>query len=242
MSKTVLITGSSSGIGRATALLYADKGWNVIINCNSNVAGLASLKTEIEKKGVRCLDLVRNVAQFQQVEEMFKIISNESLIPDLLINNAGIDYIGLLQDMSPEEWRRVIDCNLTSVFNCSKAVIPYYMAKHCGRIINVSSMWGNVGASCEVAYSASKGGINSFTRALGKELAPSGIAVNAVAFGAVDTRMNSFMNEEELNALTDEIPAGRLCTPDEAAMVIYRLSQMPVYVTGQILTADGGLT
>jgi 3-oxoacyl-[acyl-carrier protein] reductase len=164
------------------------------------------------------------------------------MIPDILINNAGISYVGLLQDMSPEEWRSVIDTNLTSAFNCSKCAIPYMLKKHSGRIVNISSMWGNVGASCEVAYSASKGGINTFTKALAKELAPSGIAVNAIAFGMVDTRMNAFLDEEEKASLIEEIPAGRILSPQESADIIYSVSMMNSYVTGQIITADGGMT
>ena len=155
------------------------------------------LEREILEMGGRVLSYAKDVSQFNEVSEMFRELETQNMIPDILINNAGISYVGLLQDMSPEEWRSVIDTNLTSAFNCSKCAIPYMLKKHSGRIVNISSMWGNVGASCEVAYSASKGGINTFTKALAKELAPSGIAVNAIAFGMVDTRMNAFLDEEE---------------------------------------------
>lgn len=143
--------------------------------------------------------------------------------------------------MAFDEWQRIIDTNLTSVFNVCKCAIPYFLHKGCGRIINISSMWGVCGASCETAYSASKGGVNSFTKALAKELAPSRIAVNAVAFGVVDTSMNAFLSDEERRDLIDEIPAGRMCTPLEAAHIIYDISNLSEYVTGQIITADGGL-
>ena len=159
---------------------------------------------------------------------------------DILINNAGISHIGLLGDMSNEEWHRVMGINLDSVFYCCREAIPYMLSKKSGSIINVSSVWGNIGASMEVAYSASKGAVNSFTKALAKELAPSNIRVNAAAFGTIDTRMNSCFSAEERTALEEEIPIGRYGTPQEAAECIYRLATAPAYLTGQIITMDGG--
>jgi 3-oxoacyl-[acyl-carrier protein] reductase len=242
MKDIVLITGASSGIGRETALKYAKNEHPVIIICKNNRSALMDLEREILEMGGRVLSYVKDVSQFNEVSEMFRELETQNMIPDILINNAGISYVGLLQDMSPEEWRSVIDTNLTSAFNCSKCAIPYMIKKHSGRIVNISSMWGNVGASCEVAYSASKGGINTFTKALAKELAPSGIAVNAIAFGMVDTRMNAFLDEEEKASLIEEIPAGRILSPQESADIIYSVSMMNSYVTGQIITADGGMT
>lgn len=242
MKDIVLITGASSGIGRETALKYAKNEHPVIIICKNNRSALMDLEREILEMGGRVLSYVKDVSQFNEVSEMFRELETQNMIPDILINNAGISYVGLLQDMSPEEWRSVIDTNLTSAFNCSKCAIPYMLKKHSGRIVNISSMWGNVGASCEVAYSASKGGINTFTKALAKELAPSGIAVNAIAFGMVDTRMNAFLDEEEKDSLIEEIPAGRILSPQESADIIYSVSMMNSYVTGQIITADGGMT
>lgn len=242
MKDIVLITGASSGIGRETALKYAKNEHPVIIICKNNHSALMDLEREILEMGGRVLSYVKDVSQFNEVSEMFRELETQNMIPDILINNAGISYVGLLQDMSPEEWRSVIDTNLTSAFNCSKCAIPYMLKKHSGRIVNISSMWGNVGASCEVAYSASKGGINTFTKALAKELAPSGIAVNAIAFGMVDTRMNAFLDEEEKASLIEEIPAGRILSPQESADIIYSVSMMNSYVTGQIITADGGMT
>lgn len=242
MKDIVLITGASSGIGRETALKYAKNEHPVIIICKNNRSALIDLEQEILEMGGRVLSYVKDVSQFNEVSDMFRELESQNMIPDILINNAGISYVGLLQDMTPEEWRRVIDTNLTSAFNCSKCAIPYMLKKHSGRIVNISSMWGNVGASCEVAYSASKGGINTFTKALAKELAPSGIAVNAIAFGMVDTRMNAFLDEEEKASLIEEIPAGRILSPQESADIIYSVSMMNSYVTGQIITADGGMT
>ena len=242
MKDIVLITGASSGIGRETALKYAKNEHPVIIICKNNRSALMDLEREILEMGGRVLSYVKDVSQFNEVSEMFRELETQNMIPDILINNAGISYVGLLQDMSPEEWRSVIDTNLTSAFNCSKCAIPYMLKKHSGRIVNISSMWGNVGASCEVAYSASKGGINTFTKALAKELAPSGITVNAIAFGMVDTRMNSFLSDEDKASLIEEIPAGRILSPQESADIIYSVSMMNSYVTGQIITADGGMT
>lgn len=242
MKDIVLITGASSGIGRETALKYAKNEHPVIIICKNNRSALMDLEQEILEMGGRVLSYVKDVSQFNEVSDMFRELETQNMIPDILINNAGISYVGLLQDMTPEEWRRVIDTNLTSAFNCSKCAIPYMLKKHSGRIVNISSMWGNVGASCEVAYSASKGGINTFTKALAKELAPSGIAVNAIAFGMVDTRMNAFLDEEEKASLIEEIPAGRILSQQESADIIYSVSMMNSYVTGQIITADGGMT
>lgn len=159
---------------------------------------------------------------------------------DVLINNAGISHIGLLSDMTPEEWNNIVAINLTGVFNFTKLVIPYMVADKCGRILQISSVWGNVGASCEVAYSACKGGINAFTKALGKELAPSHIPVNAIACGVIDTDMNRCFDETERAELADEIPAGRFATACEVADMAYSVITAPDYLTGQIITFDGG--
>lgn len=241
MKEIVLITGASSGIGRETALKFAKNGHPLIILCNKNIDGLMEVKSEIEKDGGTALAFVKDVSNSSDVSSLSNELKTQCFFPEILINNAGISYVGLLQDMSYDEWKNVIDTNLTSLFNLSKMVIPHMVAKKNGRIINVSSMWGNVGASCEVAYSASKGGVNTFTKALAKELAPSKIAVNAIAFGAVDTRMNAFLSDEERESLIEEIPAGRFLAPQEAADIIYSVAMMNNYVTGQIITADGGM-
>lgn len=241
MKENVLITGASAGIGRETALKFAKNGHPVIILCNKDKDGLLNLKNEIVALGGTVFTFLKNVGQFNEISELFNELENANILPDILINNAGISHVGLLQDMSIDEWKNVIDTNLTSVFNLSKMAIPHMVSKKRGKILNISSMWGNVGASCEVAYSASKGGVNTFTKALAKELAPSGIAVNAIAFGAVDTRMNAFLTEEEKEMLITEIPAGRILTPQEAADIVYSVATMSNYVTGQIITADGGM-
>ena len=159
---------------------------------------------------------------------------------DVLVNNAGISYIGLLTDMSSEDWQNILSTNLTSVFNSCRLTVPGMVHRHSGKIINISSVWGCCGASCEVAYSATKGGINAFTQALAKELAPSNIQVNAIACGAIDTEMNAFLSEEDRQALTDEIPSGRFGRPEEVAELVLDLSENHHYMTGQIIRLDGG--
>lgn len=241
MKDIILISGASSGIGRETALKFSKNGHSIIAICNKNKQGLDSLVEEITQLGGKIYPYIIDVAQFDKVSEMFKDLESKKIMPDIIINNAGISYIGLLQDMTSTEWSNVVNTNLTSVFNLSKSAIPYMVEKQNGKIINISSMWGNVGASCEVAYSASKGGVNTFTKALAKELAPSNIAVNAIAFGAVNTRMNDFLTDKEKDQLVDEIPAGRILEASEAADIIYSVATINNYVTGQIITADGAM-
>ena len=159
---------------------------------------------------------------------------------DVLVNNAGIAHMGLLTDMTNAEWNQMIQTNLSSVFYCCRAAIPHMVSVKQGRIINVSSMWGNVGASCEAAYSAAKSGVNGLTRALAKELAPSNIQVNAIAFGVIGTSMNDLLDDEEKISLADEIPMGRFGTPAEAAQLIWDVANAPAYMTGQIIGMDGG--
>ena len=173
--KTVLISGASRGIGRAAALAFARKQDNLIITCQKNKELLDQVKQEAEAAGSVCLAFAGDMGDFSFCQEVFAEAHRHGLYPDLVINNAGISYIGLLQDMAPEEWDRIVRTNLTSVFNCSKLAFPHMLEQKSGKILNISSVWGNVGASCEVAYSATKGGINSFTRALAKELAPSNV-------------------------------------------------------------------
>ena len=158
----------------------------------------------------------------------------------MLVNNAGVSHLGLLSDMTDDEWTRVIQTDLSSVFYCCREAIPKMVSRKSGHIINISSMWGVSGASCEVAYSAAKSGVNGLTRALAKELAPSQIPVNAIACGVIDTVMNQWLNKEERRELEEEIPAGRFATPEEVAQATVNLVNSPIYLTGQIIGLDGG--
>lgn len=240
--KTVLVTGASRGIGKAIAVKFAKKGYNVVINCIRSEERLMQTKKEIESYQVPCLAYLGDMGDMEQCKELFAKVKKQFGTVDVLVNNAGISYIGLLQDMTAADWDRVIRTNLTSVFNCSKLAIPDMVAQKYGKIINISSVWGNVGASCEVAYSATKGGINAFTKALAKELAPSNIQVNAVACGAIDTEMNQFLEQDELISLVDEIPTGRLGRAEEVADLVYHLGYKNAYLTGQVIGLDGGWT
>ena len=158
----------------------------------------------------------------------------------VLVNNAAISYVGLLTDMSIQQWHEVMDTNLNALFYTCRLVIPQMVQRKAGRIINVSSVWGNVGASMEVAYSTAKGGVNSFTKALAKELAPSGIQVNGVAFGVIDTDMNACFTREEMESLREEIPADRIGSAREAGEMIRQMLYLPDYLTGQMIAMDGG--
>lgn len=241
MKPIVLITGASRGIGKAIAIRFAKEGCSLIINCSKSADALMELKHHLtETYHVPVLASVGNIGDFSYVQRLFEEIKAEFGGIDIVVNNAGISHISLLSDMTPEEWQNILNVNLSSVFYTSKLAIPYMLSKQQGKIINISSVWGNVGASCEVAYSASKGGINSFTKALAKELAPSNIQVNAIACGCIDTEMNHCFSEEERKELTEEIPAGRFGTPEEVANLVYSLASEHHYLTGQIITFDGG--
>lgn len=238
--KTVLITGSSRGIGKAIAIKYAKKGYNVVINCVKNKELLEKVKKEIEGYQTSCLSFVGDVGDYEVCTAMFQEIKKAYGSLDILVNNAGISYVGLLTDMEIQDWNQILQNNLTSVFNCCQLALPDMLHQKRGKIINISSVWGSTGASCEVAYSATKGGVNAFTRALAKELAPSHIQVNAVACGAIDTEMNHFLADDELLCLTEEIPSGRLGRAEEVADLVYSLTHKNDYLTGQIVTLDGG--
>lgn len=240
MKKTVLVTGSSRGIGKAIALKYAANGYNVVLNCSHSIDAMLDTKREAELLGADCLAVQADVGNADDCVRLFDAIAQTFGSVDILVNNAGISKIGLLQDMSFEAWNELIAANLSSVFHCAKLAIPGMVSRQRGHIINISSVWGICGASCEAAYSASKGGINALTRALAKELAPSHIQVNAIACGAIDTEMNHFLDEEEQEMLLEEIPAGRMGTPAEVAEMVFSVTESPSYLTGQVIQFDGG--
>ena len=232
-----MVTGASRGIGRAIAETLAEAGYHLILTCNHTLPELQAAAASLEETyGITCTAVAADASDPAAMEKVFASLDHL----DVLVNNAGISYIGLLTDMSIEEWQSVINTNLSSCFYTSRLAIPLMLQKHSGRIVNISSVWGNVGASMEVAYSASKGGVNSFTKALAKELAPSNIQVNAISCGVIDTAMNHCFTPEEMDALREEIPADRLGQPEEVAKLVLQLIQAPAYLTGQILTLDGG--
>lgn len=237
MNKKVLITGASRGIGEAIARKLAENHYDLYLTCKKSEKKLLDLAEHLENEyHVKVNAFLCDMSKSTDVDNLFREIDHL----DILINNAGISHVGLLSEMSPEEWHRIINTNLSSMFYTSRHAIPMMLKNHAGKIINISSVWGNVGASMEVAYSASKGGVNSFTKALAKELAPSGIQVNALALGVIDTDMNRIFSDEEKQLLINEIPADRMGKVSEAADMVYSILQMPSYTTGQVFTMDGG--
>lgn len=235
--KTALITGASRGIGLATAEAFASAGYDLYLTCHTSMDSLRQTAARLqEAHRISCVAIQADMGCQEDVVSLFTGIHRL----DVLVNNAGMAHLGLLTDMSAQEWHRIMAVNLDACFYTCKAAIPLMLQAHSGRILNVSSVWGCQGASMEVAYSASKGGVNAFTKALAKELAPSNIQVNAVACGVIDTAMNGTLSPEELDALREEIPADRLGTPQEAAALLLQLAQAPAYLTGQVVTMDGG--
>lgn len=240
MTKAALITGASRGIGKACAIHLADCFDTIIINSFRHQEELQQTKETIEQLGTSCLMYCGDIGDYNFVKEMVTDILAKDIFIDLLVNNAAVSYVGLLTDMSIRDWNQVIQTNLTSVFNCCKEIIPQMVSNKQGHIINISSMWGLSGASCEVAYSTTKGGLNAFTQALGKELAPSNIAVNAIACGTIDTSMNACFSQEDIKQLKNDIPIGRLGTCEEVAKMVRLIYESPVYLTGEIIKFDGG--
>ena len=241
MKQTALITGASRGIGAALAETFARAGYQLTLCCQHSEEKLMTLSKRLQVQyHTTVLVRIGDVGDYAFVKTMVDATLEAFGAIDVLINNAGISYIGLLTDMSIEDWNRIVATNLTSVFSTCRCVVPSMVHNKRGRIINISSVWGNVGASCEVAYSACKGGINSFTRALGKELAPSQITVNAIACGVIDTDMNRCFSEEERADLIAEIPAERMGRPEEVAELAFSIASGHAYLNGQIITLDGG--
>lgn len=237
MKRTAFITGASRGIGKAIATTLAAHDYDLYIVCKNTGEELYRLKNELEEKflvNVTCF--VGDVGSYDFVQECFSEIRHL----DVLINNAGISYFGLLTEMTAREWDYIIDTNLSSAFYVCKCAVPNMLHDKCGKIINISSVWGSVGASMEVAYSASKGGLNAFTKALAKELAPSNIQVNAIACGVIDTDMNKRFSMEDIAMLKGEIPADRIGTIEEVARLVIQIINSPTYLTGQIIAMDGG--
>lgn len=236
-NKKALVTGASRGIGRAIAVALAQMGCDLYLTCNKSEEMLLSMGKELSQRyGILVKTYAFSINDEEKVDEMFDQIP----YLDILVNNAGISYVGLLSEMGYKDWNEVIGTNLGSCFLTCRRAIPEMVKRKSGKIINISSVWGNVGASMEVAYSASKGGMNAFTKALAKELAPSNIQVNAIACGFIDTDMNRCFDEEDIKLIIEEIPADRIGKPEEVARLVCMLCDGNDYVTGQIINIDGG--
>lgn len=237
----VFVSGSGRGIGKAIAIEFAKNGHPVVINAVHDKESLETTKQEILTYGVPCLSFLCDIKDYNNVKYIFDETKIKLGPVGIVVNNAGIAHIGLFQDMTPDEYNNILQTNLVSALNCCHVAIPDMVRAQSGHIINISSVWGNVGASCEAVYSATKGGLNSFTKALAKELAPSGIYVNAVACGLIDTEMNHLLSDEDLSELCEDIPIGRMGKPEEIAHFVYELATGGhTYLTGQIITLDGG--
>lgn len=237
----VLITGASRGIGAAIAERFASVGMNVAIHYLQAHEAANEVARNCMKYGGRVLTVTADLRSKEQLQRMYSKLEAHHFVPDILVNNAGVAHYGLLSDVSEEEWDEMMSINLKGMFLCTQLCMPHMISQKYGRIINVSSIWGMTGASCEVLYSTTKGGMNAFTKALAKELAPSGVTVNAVAPGAVDTMMMSNFDQGELQLIQEEIPVGRFAQPEEIASLVYFLG-LPEssYITGQIISPNGG--
>ncbi len=238
--KSVIVTGASRGVGEACAKLFAAHGWAVCVNCVSRRDAADEAVRQIAASGGEAFVCQADVSDPADA----KRLADETLARygriDALVNNAALSHIGLFGD-DPEAEKRLIDVDFIGPMNCARAVLPHMLREHAGAIVNVSSMWGQVGASCEVVYSAAKAGLIGFTKALAKEVAPSGIRVNCVSPGVIDTEMNAHLTEDDRQALIDEIPMCRFGSPNEVAECICFLCEKAAYVTGQVLGVNGGL-
>ena len=241
MKKVALITGSSRGIGRAEAIKLAHDGYAVCINCVEREDKAQEAVEQLVSEGCEAMWYKADVSDSTAVKQMVAAIEEKLGAVTLLVNNAGIAKQCLFQDMSEDYWRHIFDVNLNGAFNTIHAVLPNMLHEHSGCIINTSSIWGQHGASCEVAYSATKHAIIGLTRSLAQELAPTNIRVNCVAPGVIDTDMVQVLGEETLAALAGDTPVGRLGRPEDIAEIVsFLASDAASFITGQVITSDGG--
>lgn len=237
--KNVLITGGSGGIGRAMALTFAKKGYGVALHYNTNETAAKATAEEITASGGRVEIFRADIASESDVNEMFDKAEQTFGFIGTLVNNAGADWKGLFTDMTLAEWNKIMGINCTGMFLCCRRALPAMIRNHGGSIVNVSSIWGEVGASCEAAYSATKAAVIGLTKALAKEEGPSGIRVNCISPGVIDTPMNGDLTEEDMAALCEETPLMRIGTPREVAQATVFLAESE-FITGQVLGVNGG--
>jgi 3-oxoacyl-[acyl-carrier protein] reductase len=241
MKKTVLVTGSSKGIGRATAELFAENNYNVIINYLHSEKEANSLVIFLEKQGHSVMAFKADVSKREQVEAMVAASMRHFGSIDILVNNAGIAQQKLFTDITAEDWDIMFDIHVKGIFHCCQCVLPSMISRKRGKIINISSIWGMTGASCEVHYSAAKAAVIGFTKALAKELGPSNIQVNCVAPGIVATEMNASLEESERDSLLQNTPLMRFGSPaDIAHAIFYLASEKANFLTGQVISPNGG--
>ena len=242
MSKTVVITGASRGIGAQCARAFASAGYNVVINYNKSEEQAGALVNELLAQGYSAAAIRADVSDSAQAAQLIDDSIRLFGGVDVLVNNAGIGEQKLITDVTDDDWSRMIGVNLSAAFYCTRQTLPHMINKKSGRIINISSIWGVCGASCEVHYSAAKAGLIGFTKALAKEVGPSGITVNCIAPGVIDTEMNKALTADDLAALCDETPVGRIGTADDIARMALFLSQEGgSFITGQVIGVNGGI-
>ena len=243
MKKCALITGASGGIGSEIALRLAADGYDIAACYFTDDKSAEELKKKLSATGTKYRFYKADAADYNQIKEIFADAADYFGGVSVLVNNAGMSQTKLFTDITEEEFDRITAVNFKSVFNCCKFAVPYMVNQKQGKIINISSMWGVCGASCETVYSATKAAIIGFTKALAKELAPSNIQVNCVAPGAINTKMNNNLSEQEKSDFANEIPMGRFGKPEEIASIVsFLASGGSDYITAQVITADGGLT
>jgi 3-oxoacyl-[acyl-carrier protein] reductase len=241
MSRTVLITGAATGIGRETAKRFAAEGWNVAVHYHKSEAAAVSLVDELKARHVSVVRVQADVCDTAAVRAMADKVCRAFGRIDALINNAGIAQQKLFTDITEQDWDTMMDVNLGGVFRCCQAVLPGMISRKAGSIVNVSSIWGEVGASCEVHYSASKAAVIGLTKALAKEVGPSGIRVNCVAPGVISTPMTAGLEKETVESLKADTPLGTIGTPrDVADAICYLASERAGFITGQVLGVNGG--
>lgn len=239
--KTALITGSSRGIGKAIALRLAKDNYNIILNCRTREAEMNKLTEELKSFNKNIIGIKADLRNPKEIQKLKEKTDEKFGTVDILVNNAGISYVGLFTEMPESDMKNIMETNFYSVMFTTKIFAADMIRKKSGSIINISSIWGEQGASCETVYSASKGAVNSFTKALAKELGPSGIRVNAISAGVIETEMNDWLSENEKNILTEEIPLCRFGKPSEIAeMCAFLASDNSSYITGQIIGVNGG--
>jgi 3-oxoacyl-[acyl-carrier protein] reductase len=240
--KVALVTGASRGIGRNIAVELVKSGAIVAVNYNRNEEGAVETLRLIKDSGGYAIAVKGDISSYKESRDIIDQVVSKLGNIDILVNNAGISKVGLFMDMTESDWNELIDVDLKGVINCSHCALKYMLRQKRGSIINISSIWGNAGASCEVVYSAAKGAVNSFTKALAKELGPSNIRVNAIAPGVIDNEMNAWLSKDERESLIQEIPMMKFGTGDDIGKVaVFLASENSKYITGQIITVDGGM-
>lgn len=240
--KYALITGASGGIGAATARAFAQAGYGVAIHAHRSVDKLHALAQELSALSVPVLEVCADLSDPVQAKTMVDNVLEKFCQLDILICCSGLSHVGLVTDIDPQQWKTLFGVNVDGMHYCCQAVLPHMVHRKEGCILTVSSMWGQVGASCEVAYSATKGAVIAYTKALAQEVGPSNIRVNCIAPGVIATEMNAHLSPEDLDALADETPLGRIGTPEEcAACALFLASEGASFVTGQVLAPNGGL-